>query len=133
MPHRTHKQEHARKKAIKSGLKAETSLPFSPHEEEVITLELLPFILTHFFPSDKQKMIRRFMHEVRSDKKKKAKKHAKRADTLEEMGCYRDEHPLHNTHTKILNNRQASASARSKKLNKHLSTHKEKNSRLKKK
>ncbi|NDD98673.1 hypothetical protein EB008_00065 [bacterium] len=125
MPRRTHRQEHTRKKAIRSGMKAETYLPFTEEEEIVITGEVLPFILTHFFPKDKQKQIRRFIHELKADKKKRAKKHAKRADSLEEIGCYRDEHPLHNTHRKILNNRKESGLARSKNINKSLSTHKQ--------
>ena len=127
MPRKTHRQEHTRQKAIRSGMKAESKLPFTDEEEFVVTEEILPFILTHFFPQDKQKQIRRFIHDLKADKKKRAKKHSKRADSLQEIGCYRDEHPLHNTHTKILKNRQASSMARSKKLTKSMTIHKQEN------
>ncbi len=125
MAHRTHREEHIRKKTIKSAIHAEAQLPhFEAHEEEIITGEMLPFILTHFFPKDKQATIRKFLHTLRSDKKKRAKKHAKRADSLEEAGCYRDEHAFHNTHTKVRENHDASGMARSKKENTHMTTHK---------
>ncbi|MFZ4673479.1 MAG: hypothetical protein ACOYL1_03960 [Chlamydiia bacterium] len=126
MPRKTHQQEHMRKKAIKSGLKDERQHPhFEKEEAIVVTKEILPFILTHFFPNDKQKIIRRFLHELRSDQKKRTKKHAKRADSLEEAGCYRDEHAFHNTHEKIQNNRTSSGMAKSKKLTTYMTTHKE--------
>jgi hypothetical protein len=133
MAHRTHQQERIRKKAIKTGLKEQAILPFDTEEQLVITDQLLPFILTHFFPTDKQKIIRRFLHEIRSENKKKGKKHAKRSDTLTEKDEYRTEHPLHNTHTKIMQNRTASGMAKSKKLKAYMTKHKSENVKNRKK